>query len=1264
MLTHIIPSSLRISHPLIMTCSAPLGRSPSCSIITADLLTVTTDPSWTACIWSVASPRLASPPSPPHPSNVDPHYTQLAENLPCLLSVSLPVLPPIQELIPFPAPRHPQEASRIICPCCCEDRGKIELHIEWSVVRRMVGDECLASRMMDDYRHRLIDYDRPNTMVDVVYPAESSLLAVDLTARAFAVSDRPSRVLFFPVAAALHPRVTSGPFQESDKHPRDMCFAPANPHSRLLCHTALVQPGREPALTPLLCRSCECSYGATPPPGVVFGISFAVADLLCSPRSHSQALPRHHPLHGFSPSGRPPKVQLARIPMPHRIPVHHHEVPALVICQHACFLPHGQWRAPWRTNLGNGLPLSSPRAALEFPYVAFLLSHPLVTFFSVSPDCRFPAHLHLFFPHLQTILGSSQPASGAVHPCVFFDVRSACPPHCMVSSCLDRPSGCAGICDEQILHLKAFLFPGSLRLLTILMPCRFPSQPLPAGRVDARLPHRQRFFIREFPYVAFLLSQPPLRLALGPPMMWLMLTASCRSVPETDCGSIWPVPAFLFLPLGAAFRLLGLGMVPRTASLWTPLPLPLPCCQPPLLILAFFSSSQLSEPWASLGALHLWPGEELACLTVRSASLKARQSRIFFSCLLPQARMSSPAGRTGSSPIDAGGVHLKARQSRPLSMLDSDGRLRAEPHDAPWTLVSGRALQMSPWSPVGSVSLAHAWAVGVAVVGSSKCSDPSHPSAPFWLSASPRAISHRIAFFPSFDVLQFWAHPILHVALSAGVPLMPWPAIPNPPHSNPLLCRFVLHLRFLSSISVACAADDTLPGPALAACGVIQPATHRRRPARWLSTEGRRTFALDGRLIRLVSCFARRNRSRASFLREGRRDVLLINQPSEGPTLFPRACPLAFFCSPPFPRRFLFLPPSWPPLRLPAGVDRLASAPAGVPVPQEPKFRCGPSWKRVFHDETQARSKGETVTVLARDLGQYDADTKNGVLFFPCLVALPFSPAVTQFQQGEGITASGIFDEVTAVRLLEKHSYDGYKDDGQILPGYLYKVHIPVHRNRSLESVATLYDSQMNVLLKFLVRAKGQNAADGSPLSELCSNGNTPTGLMLFDLNSPEDAPTYGPFPINRCVSGLRGNAARHPDAHRRVDRLAAPIPVPWPEAIRAVWQLLTSRLGVAVHENPYGTWPYPYTPQGLISIEQAQLLQADQQPAGAQPGHQVGPDAGKLAQPWRPDCSWEMRWCEGGALQDGQAASLITAHRTPIRPPGEIQAAHPDWVH
>lgn len=103
---------------------------------------------------------------------------------------------------------------------------------------------------------------------------------------------------------------------------------------------------------------------------------------------------------------------------------------------------------------------------------------------------------------------------------------------------------------------------------------------------------------------------------------------------------------------------------------------------------------------------------------------------------------------------------------------------------------------------------------------------------------------------------------------------------------------------------------------------------------------------------------------------------------------------------------------------------------------------------------------------------------------------------------------------------------DGYRDNGKVLPGYKYKVYVPVYRNRSIETTATLYAANMTALHRFTVRTHGQNDENGNDLLELCTNGNTPTGLSTFDLNSPEDDhKDFGPYPINREIVGQEGNA-------------------------------------------------------------------------------------------------------------------------------------------
>jgi len=221
--------------------------------------------------------------------------------------------------------------------------------------------------------------------------------------------------------------------------------------------------------------------------------------------------------------------------------------------------------------------------------------------------------------------------------------------------------------------------------------------------------------------------------------------------------------------------------------------------------------------------------------------------------------------------------------------------------------------------------------------------------------------------------------------------------------------------------------------------------------------------------------------------------------------------------------------------------------------------------------------------------------------------------AVYQFQNGNRMSnCSGVLDAPTADLLLKLHSADGYKDNGVMLPGAKYKVYVPVKRDRSIELNATLFDANHRVLHSFIARSRGQLHTDGSALNELSGNGATPTGLMWFDLNSEEEPMAdYGPYPINRAVEGIQGNAAIHWSNAQSSGTFISnirngilmhtgewpgwkpPMPMPdshgcvhaYPEDIRIVWKQLVA-IGVEVHENTNGAMPYPYIPQGLLSVE------------------------------------------------------------------------------
>lgn len=211
--------------------------------------------------------------------------------------------------------------------------------------------------------------------------------------------------------------------------------------------------------------------------------------------------------------------------------------------------------------------------------------------------------------------------------------------------------------------------------------------------------------------------------------------------------------------------------------------------------------------------------------------------------------------------------------------------------------------------------------------------------------------------------------------------------------------------------------------------------------------------------------------------------------------------------------------------------------------------------------------------------------------------------AINKFQSMNNLNVSGIFDSETATTLLAVASDDGYRDNGIVPPGYLYKVFVPVYRNRSIETAATLYAANGTVLHVFQVRSHGQDDASGNAYNQFCGSGSTPTGLSTFDLNSPEDDPvSYGPYPVNRAVDGLEGNALGiisnirdgillhtgewpnwtpsqpMPDSHGCIHA--------HPADIEYIWNVLVS-MGVNVRNNTGGKLPYPYVAQGILSVQQ-----------------------------------------------------------------------------
>jgi len=229
--------------------------------------------------------------------------------------------------------------------------------------------------------------------------------------------------------------------------------------------------------------------------------------------------------------------------------------------------------------------------------------------------------------------------------------------------------------------------------------------------------------------------------------------------------------------------------------------------------------------------------------------------------------------------------------------------------------------------------------------------------------------------------------------------------------------------------------------------------------------------------------------------------------------------------------------------------------------------------------------------------------------------------AVILLQNGLNITNNiGIIDSITSSMLLDLYTNDGYQDKGISASsmGYLYKIFIPVYKNRSIETAATLYDKDNNVLLTFTARAHGHRD-DGSSaawpdfgngdigLSQFAGSGDTVTGLIAIDLNTPEpDSQLYGPWPVNRFVRGIDGNA-KLLLPHIRDGILIhtgnwSTSSQPWdpsmtmpdsagcvhahPDDIERIYNALT-KIGVVAHENTFSGNNYPYEPQGIAVVQQ-----------------------------------------------------------------------------
>ena len=228
---------------------------------------------------------------------------------------------------------------------------------------------------------------------------------------------------------------------------------------------------------------------------------------------------------------------------------------------------------------------------------------------------------------------------------------------------------------------------------------------------------------------------------------------------------------------------------------------------------------------------------------------------------------------------------------------------------------------------------------------------------------------------------------------------------------------------------------------------------------------------------------------------------------------------------------------------------------------------------------------------------------------------------------------STTLDPPSAERVLRELSSDGVVDDGKpaSATGHKFKLLIPVHRNRSIETEAVLLDGSGAELMRLPVRTHGHDADaagrpindrswpdfhdDGCPnstetrgcvgLNAFSSGGMTPTGVSEIDLNTPEDDPRlYGPYDVLRFVSGRSGNAGFllpgvrngilvHTGAWANASGWTPDQPMPnsagcvhtHPSALQLLGELLKSRCGVVARPNTDGRLPYPFSPQGLAVV-------------------------------------------------------------------------------
>ena len=262
------------------------------------------------------------------------------------------------------------------------------------------------------------------------------------------------------------------------------------------------------------------------------------------------------------------------------------------------------------------------------------------------------------------------------------------------------------------------------------------------------------------------------------------------------------------------------------------------------------------------------------------------------------------------------------------------------------------------------------------------------------------------------------------------------------------------------------------------------------------------------------------------------------------------------------------------------------------------------------------------ITILQFLLGRYDPHLCSSKQMADGEYDAATEACVRSFQQHVSLNTSGVFGRQEAEAMFAgPWSEDGYTDDGRTAAsqGYFYKILIPVHRNRSIETTATILDKDNNVLFQFVAREKGHivdgcgrtiperwpnfnNTGDG--LNTYSSGGATPTGLIEIDPNTKEgNESEFGPYPITRFVRGLKGNAQFLMPLHRNgillhtgewsnFSNWLPPMKMPnsagcvhtWPKNVAAIWDAVV-KLGLDVRNNTDGALPYPYKPQGLASV-------------------------------------------------------------------------------